>query len=650
MSLGLLLTIGTQFATAAINSKQSSKHLKKIQALQQEYEESIQKEGIQRAWDSYKQLCTLQKEIEKEQHQRRLDNIEQSFNRYIDNAVYAQALKNWPLRVLPFVMKDESIYCNSSNNSNKKIALHCLLTRSNDDNFNKAIYRELDTRLNQYFNQFWSTTSTHPVLYYSGAWKEMHDASAVTDNLYNQLEQLPTIVISPWIEENNEFYFKISVWGIPNVEMKNTIYKPDGISLAFEQKKEYSKDEAKIIVNNLSPVIVAFVGYIADQYYWRFYNITPLLPLLINNNVISLSNNNSNNFKQQYIDLLDNYISDSDCMFVRPELSIALCKKLDVEINKREYFQKIFITYCQRYNKEISSMEEATQFNSFTKIDLPFLKTFIQEYRYDDYRGRIEDEIDFLLPLDFDYGILKMTDIIKLKTLADAENAVAMFRLGEIYEYSIGVNFNFDFAIKCYNEALENKFILSLVKEKIKNNDTLSQMDKLSITFMANIGVEQAIFCLSEIYFHGISERKDIDKAVVYLNEVNGSSHPYYYYLASVILMEGVGSEEKKAIFKLLKYSADLGYVKAQEKMMMLYTVDTFVPNNPQKHFHYASMAAKQGSLSGITRMGYCFAKGFGVEQSYERALNILAIAVKRNYPDAIKLTNIIEKNKYGQQ
>ena len=113
MYLGLLLTIGTQFATAAINSKQSSKHLKKIQALQQEYEESIQKEGIQRAWDSYKQLCTLQKEIEKEQHQRRLDNIEQSFNRYIDNAVYAQALKNWPLRVLPFVMKDESIYCNS---------------------------------------------------------------------------------------------------------------------------------------------------------------------------------------------------------------------------------------------------------------------------------------------------------------------------------------------------------------------------------------------------------------------------------------------------------------------------------------------------------------------------------------------------------
>ena len=391
VTAGILVAVSAQFATSAFNHKQSSKQMKKLQALQQEYEGALQTDGFERAWDKYNQLCALQKEVEKELHQRRIDNIEQSFNRYLDITAYSQALKNWPLRVLPFVIKDESLFSNGSVDTNNKIALHCLLTRGNDDNFNKAVFRELEVRLSKHFNLFWGAASSHLILFYSGAWKELHDAGAVVDNLYNQLEQLPTIVISPWIDENNEFYFKVSVWGIPNVEMRNTIYKPEGITFQFKQKQaEYTKEDIQQILSELNPALTAFIGYIADQYYWRYSNIAPLLPKLIEAEMVALPANISVDFKQQYIDLLENYISDADSMILHPELSLGLCESLDDETNKKDYLQKVFITYCHRYNKDISSMTEALQLECFTKIDLSFLKEFLGVYNFDnEYREEI---------------------------------------------------------------------------------------------------------------------------------------------------------------------------------------------------------------------------------------------------------------------
>ncbi|NVO11903.1 MAG: hypothetical protein HXX16_18240 [Bacteroidales bacterium] len=394
MSLGILLAIGAQFATSAINYKRSSNHNKKLQLLQQEYEVAIQNEGFERAWDKHEQLCALQKEIEKELHQRRLENIEQSFNRYLDNAAYSQALKNWPLRVLPFVMKDESICCDKANDSNAKIALHCLLTRSNDDNFNKAIFRELEVRLDQSFNQYWGASSTHPILFYSGAWKEKHDASAIIDNLYNQLEQLPTIVISPWIDENNEFYFKISIWGIPHIEMKNIIYKPEGTVYQFKQGQTYSKEAISQILNELSPIIVAFVGYVADRYCWIFYQIPPKLPSLLINGTVSINDYELDSYKKQYLTMFEDYIvknisnKDDDAksiirlnMQIEPERSLELIEEIKKIIPSDkikdmldESLKALFKS--RKIQETYKTIEELLAADIFTLNDIKFLNLF----------------------------------------------------------------------------------------------------------------------------------------------------------------------------------------------------------------------------------------------------------------------------------
>ncbi|MDR3245924.1 MAG: hypothetical protein LBT50_05770 [Prevotellaceae bacterium] len=271
ITLGILAAIGAQIASASFNHRRQSKLMKQMQVMQQEFETILQTEGMERAWDKFNKLCDFQKKLEEDIHQHRLDSINQYYEKSIkDIDAYGKVLSNWPLWVLPFVMKDESLFCREQQNIPKKVALHCLLSRSNDNDFNTAIYNELENRLSQYFNRYWGATSTHPVLFYNGAWKESHDAVRVVGNLRNQLNELPTIVISPWIPENeHEFYFTVSIWGIPNVEMMNNKFTPNGIKFQYKQKqKEYTRDDKMQILNELCPVLEAFISYIADQYYW----------------------------------------------------------------------------------------------------------------------------------------------------------------------------------------------------------------------------------------------------------------------------------------------------------------------------------------------------------------------------------------------
>jgi len=335
ITAGLLLAIGAQFAAGAINHKRTSKQMEKLQALQHDFEESVQRDGIERAWDKFNQLCSIQKEIEAEVHQYRLNNIEDSFRNYLEVEAYAQALENWPLRVLPFVMKDESLCKMGQQSEHTKIALHCLLTRGNDEKFHIAIHRELEYSLSQYFNQYWNASSSHPILFYSGAWKEMYDASRVVDNLYNQLEKLPTLVITPWITENDEFFLKVSIWGIPGVERENTKYIPNSITHRYKQKQKiYTKEEKAQILNELCPRLEAFISYIADQYYWNYNKMPPLLPSLLAKGVVSVNGNQLvEEYREHYLEMFNKYVVENigvHCLDIlaRPESSLELFENI----------------------------------------------------------------------------------------------------------------------------------------------------------------------------------------------------------------------------------------------------------------------------------------------------------------------------------
>ena len=56
-------------------------------------------------------------------------------------------------------------------NGSKSIAMHCIFTPSNCNNFNEAVYTEIDMQLESLCNERWNVMTTHPVAYYGGSWR-----------------------------------------------------------------------------------------------------------------------------------------------------------------------------------------------------------------------------------------------------------------------------------------------------------------------------------------------------------------------------------------------------------------------------------------------------------------------------------------------
>ena len=386
ITLGVIAGIGMQIYSASYNHKRQSKLMKQMQAMQQDFETKLQTEGMERAWDKLEELCKFQKQLEEDLHAGRVKNITDYYEKSMKDIVaYSKVLSNWPLWVLPFVMKDESLFDNEQQNNSQKVALHCLLSRSNDDDFNNAIHNELENRLNQYFNRYWSAISTHPVIFYNGAWKTAH-AGGVIDNLRNQLNNLPTIVISPWIpEEDDEFHFEISIWGIPNIEK---IYKftPNDIKFHYKQKqKAYTKEDKTQILNELCPALEAFISYIADQYYWGYYQIPPMLPSLLSKSIISIGNDGLEEYKKGYLAMFDEYVVENNeinklNILLNPADSVKLLESINTVISKEEvhsFLYDILLKTCELrgFNYRSLSINEI-----FEKENLPLETPFIQDF------------------------------------------------------------------------------------------------------------------------------------------------------------------------------------------------------------------------------------------------------------------------------
>jgi TPR repeat protein len=403
------------------------------------------------------------------------------------------------------------------------------------------------------------------------------------------------------------------------------------------------------IVGDLVPYLQCMIGYMADTYFWSSAGLAPHLPLLVVNGTI-----NTDGMKylvddsREYYDrlLLASEENAKNNPFMQQNLLNLYegSAELWSEEIKQKTLESLFLSYCStRSGMIFSNTSDAVNKYVFNIEDRQFLLNYIK-YAPKEVESCLKAKLGTLNSINFDYNILNSCDTQKLLQLSNNDSSVALYRLGELYDYSIGVKANQEFAELCYDKSEKLGFILATYKKKLSKEFPFTKEDISTIELLHNSGIQQASFIFAEIYWRGLGVSKSIDFACEVLNSITDSQHPFYYYLASMILLDGYGSEEKVAIYRLLKKSADMGYVKAQEKMMMIYTIDEFVPTNPKLHFEYARRAAEQGSMAGITRMGYCYAKGYGVSKSLEKAEKILSIAVRNNYNDAITLMNIIHR------
>ena len=297
--------------------------------------------------------------------------------------------------------------------------------------------------------------------------------------------------------------------------------------------------------------------------------------------------------------------------------------------SRKGKLESIFISYCSQHTaRDFHSMTESLDVNYFAKEDLPFIRKFRSLYQYDSYQKALEEIQTVLEAVDFDYSILESTDIAYLEKLANEDNGAAMFRLGEIYEYSIGVKFDDKLSVEYYKEALDSNFALA----RIQTSKCLLPLQRKIIVYLISKGIIQAYTTIfkngNAVGINLLSLPKDVI-----------CKHPMLEYLFACQLIEKGKLYEAE---RMLQASANSGYIIAQEKLLDVYKGNEGFQENSKLHFLYAEKAMLQNSPKATYDLALCYMNGYGTQQSTSVGMMMMDKAIELGNSEAIRIKSLL--------
>lgn len=634
----ILAIVGLQIYNNWCGSRQN----KQLQQKREEYERAAREHNTQRMWQLMREGQEMTRQLEEERHQQRLEELKNDVGNLLQKLAYSATINNWPLSVLPIVMKNQALG-NLLANQEEHIAMHCILTPSNYQEFNKIVFPRVEEKMDEYCNQYWSVLTDHPVLFYSGAWRSGQAPTEVQiDSMRSALGNLPTLLITPFFRPSDgRLIFQLRIWGVGTLNDGFNDFselEPTEFQRTYTDKDDYANGDGVLdeIIEDVIPYLQCVIGYIADTYFWSSEGLSPCLPKLLTNGTINTDGmkylvNNS----QVYYERLLLTCNENEQELFSDSKDLDLCEGTSCFWNdelKIEKLENIFISYCSKHTgRNLHSMKECLNLENFTKEDLPFIRKFRKVYNVEKYGCNLDYIQNVLESVDFDYSILEATDIPSLEKLAESGNAAAMFRLGEIYEYSMGVKWNKELSEKYYLKSERLRFTLAI----LRNHIDLYLKYKDALNSMINLGVVQSF--LPKIKW--LCNNEEIVKALDIINEI-GPIHPALLFLKAFLLLETKG--DVNTIEDALRMSADKGYIKAQELLCELYLKGNIIKENPNKHAHYAEQAMLQGSPYGTFSMALCYLKGYGLQKSSKVALMLIDRAENLGWPEAIKIKKLL--------
>lgn len=308
IEVGTLITLAVQAGVSLYNQRANNKNLAEIKKMQQDAKNAAQKHSLERNYNKFLRSCELQTKIEEESHAKRLNNLNQELlNSFEKLAHNANLSSHYPLTISPYVIGHSVIPFCSTELSNSRQEILCILTNSNDKTFNKEVIPYLDNTLCTLIASFWNQGSMHTMCYFSNSWKE----NAVfcdedIDNLKSSIVT-PTITITPYFEKDNNGYnisIKVHLWGIGS-ELSAVI--PSGLHFDAVPLK-YTTSEINNIVIALSTSMICIAAQNIDVYYWSVYHQAPLLPSLITEKHIKLSDDLRNEYNNNYIGIYNAFV------------------------------------------------------------------------------------------------------------------------------------------------------------------------------------------------------------------------------------------------------------------------------------------------------------------------------------------------------
>lgn len=308
LEVGTLITLAVQAGVSLYNQRANNKNLAEIKKMQQDAKIATQEHSLERDYNKFLRSCELQTKIEEESHAERLKNLNQELlNSFEKLAHNANLNSHYPLTISPYVIGHSVIPFSSTELSNSRQEILCILTNSNDKTFNKEVIPYLDNTLCTLIASFWNQGSMHTMCYFSNSWKE----NAVfcdedIDNLKSSIVT-PTITITPYFEKDNNGYkvsIKVHLWGIGS-ELSAVI--PSGLHFDAIPLK-YTTSDINNIVITLSTSMICIAAQNIDVYYWTVYHQAPLLPSLITDKHIKLSDDLRKEYKNNYIGIYNAFV------------------------------------------------------------------------------------------------------------------------------------------------------------------------------------------------------------------------------------------------------------------------------------------------------------------------------------------------------
>ena len=640
MAIGAITMILANVGLQIYNNWCGSRQNAALQQKREEFERAAKDRNKEHMWRLLREGQEIALQLENEKHADRLKELKDEVDHLLEKLTYETTISNWPLKVLPIVMKNQA-FGNLLANQEENVAMHVIFTRSNYDKFNKLVFPIVEKQLEQYCDKHWSTMTDHPILFYSGAWKPVVNPTDVqVTAMREELKNLPTLLITPFFRPNDgELVFQLHMWGVgANSTDKFDVpeIEPTDFQRSFNNQDDYDNEEGLLeeIVEDLVPYLECMIGYMADTYFWSSAGLAPHLPLLLTSGAINtdgmkyLVEATKGNYERLLVEdniyTLEQPFEDTKALSLYDGISCYY-----QEGDQKAKLEEIFISYCSKYTApKNQSIDDCLDVSNFTKEDLPFIRKF--RSLYNGYQTELEEIQSILEAVDFDYSILESTDVDYLEKLANEGNGAAMFRLGEIYEYSIGKKWNQKLSEKYYKQAFDSNYILAIIQV---SNDCIS-MHKKIIAYLIAIGVIQActiIFKKGNEKAFGIS-LSSLSKDVICM-------HPLLEYLYACQLIE---NNELFEADQMLRISADSGYIIAQEKMLDIYKGNEGFREDPELYFLYAEKAMLQNSPKATYSLAMCYMNGYGTQQSTSVGMMMMDKAIELGNSEAIRIKSLL--------
>lgn len=293
MPIGAITMILTNVGLQIYNNWCSSRQNARLQQKREEFERAARERNTRRMWQIMREGQELTKALEEDRHRQRIDELKNDIGSLLQKLAYTATINNWPLNVLPIVMKNQALG-NILANQEESIALHCIFTPSNSNDFNKVAFPRIEEVLETYCNQHWSVISEHPILFYGGAWKSAQSPTEVQiDSMRTALSNLPVLVISPFFRPNDgKLVFQIRLWGVgasSTDEFSIPEIEPTEFQRNFKIDDDYVNESEIIdeLIEDIVPYLQCLIGYMADTYFWSSQGKSPLLPSLVTNGSIN---------------------------------------------------------------------------------------------------------------------------------------------------------------------------------------------------------------------------------------------------------------------------------------------------------------------------------------------------------------------------